>query len=220
MGVDVAGADRLMMIHKVSIIQSAAAKLRRADSGDRGRDARHPRQLVRRLLPGAEPTSCRAWLSTRRPGCRCIRSSSCRRIRRRPGSPTAPERSSAPISPRGTGGRSATACRCSRRFISGRTRAPWEFTIDGIYDSTKQGVDKTQFFFQFEYLNEAMRKIPGLADQVGWYVVPRRRSIDVGSAREDESTRCSPTHRRKQRRQRRRRSSPTSPSRSATSAAS
>ena len=27
MGVDVAGADRLMMIHKVSIIQSAAAKL-------------------------------------------------------------------------------------------------------------------------------------------------------------------------------------------------
>jgi putative ABC transport system permease protein len=47
---------------------------------------------------------------------------------------------------------------------------PWEFTIDGIYDSSKQGVDKTQFFFHYEYLNEVMRKIPGLADQVGWYV--------------------------------------------------
>ena len=47
---------------------------------------------------------------------------------------------------------------------------PWEFTIDGIYDSSKQGVDKTQFFFHYEYLNEVMRKIPGMADVVGWYV--------------------------------------------------
>ena len=47
---------------------------------------------------------------------------------------------------------------------------PWEFTIDGIYNSSKQGVDKTQFFFHYEYLNEVMRKIPGMADVVGWYV--------------------------------------------------
>ena len=79
-------------------------------------------------------------------------------------------RSSAPISPRGTGGRSATGCPCSPRFISACTKGPGSFTIDGIYDSTKQGVDKTQFFFHFDYLNEVMRKIPGLADQVGWYI--------------------------------------------------
>ena len=47
---------------------------------------------------------------------------------------------------------------------------PWEFTIDGIYNSSKQGVDKTQFFFHYEYLNEVMRKLPGMADVVGWYV--------------------------------------------------
>ena len=32
-----------------------------------------------------------------------------------------------------------------------RTTAAWEFTIDGIYDSAKQGVDKTQFFFHYDY---------------------------------------------------------------------
>jgi putative ABC transport system permease protein len=54
-------------------------------------------------------------------------------------------------------------------FRQGNT-APWEFTIDGIYGSSKQGVDKTQFFFHYEYLNEALRNLPGMADQVGWYV--------------------------------------------------
>jgi putative ABC transport system permease protein len=48
---------------------------------------------------------------------------------------------------------------------------PWEFTIDGIYDSSKQGVDKTQFFFHYDYLNEVLRKLPGMADVVGWYVL-------------------------------------------------
>jgi putative ABC transport system permease protein len=47
--------------------------------------------------------------------------------------------------------------------------APWEFTIDGIYDSPVQGTDKTQFFFHYEYLNEAMRGSI-FADQVGWYL--------------------------------------------------
>ena len=47
---------------------------------------------------------------------------------------------------------------------------PWEFTIDGIYTSAKQGVDKTQFFFHWEYLNETFRNSGFLNGQVGWYV--------------------------------------------------
>ena len=43
----------------------------------------------------------------------------------------------------------------------------WEFNIDGIYDGD-QGVDKTQFFFRYDYLDENRRAGQGL---VGWYVV-------------------------------------------------
>lgn len=48
---------------------------------------------------------------------------------------------------------------------------PWEFTIDGIYDSTEKGVDKTQLFFHYDYLNETLRPRSYGRDQVGWYVV-------------------------------------------------
>jgi putative ABC transport system permease protein len=50
--------------------------------------------------------------------------------------------------------------------------SPWEFTIQGIYDSTQKGVDKTQFFFQYDYMNEALKaaKAP-LRDIIGWYVI-------------------------------------------------
>jgi putative ABC transport system permease protein len=47
---------------------------------------------------------------------------------------------------------------------------PWDFTIDGIYDSPKKGVDKTQFFFHYAYLNETLRG-GFMADQVGWYIL-------------------------------------------------
>ena len=49
--------------------------------------------------------------------------------------------------------------------------SPWEFTIDGIYDSPVKGTDKTQFFFHWDYINETFRKQEGIADQVGWYVI-------------------------------------------------
>ena len=35
--------------------------------------------------------------------------------------------------------------------------SPWEFTIDGIYDSPVKGTDKTQFFFHWDYINETFR---------------------------------------------------------------
>lgn len=43
----------------------------------------------------------------------------------------------------------------------------WDFNIVGIYDGDA-GVDKTQFFFRYDYLDENRRQGEGL---VGWYVV-------------------------------------------------
>src|SRR5262249_37606691 len=48
---------------------------------------------------------------------------------------------------------------------------PWEFTIDAIYDSPQKGVDKTQFFFHYDYMNETIRDRAYGHDQVGWYVI-------------------------------------------------
>ena len=44
----------------------------------------------------------------------------------------------------------------------------WEFNLDGIYDGTEQGTDETQFFFHYEYLDESRLFGQG---NVGWYVV-------------------------------------------------
>ena len=43
----------------------------------------------------------------------------------------------------------------------------WEFNISGIYDG-EDGIDKTQFFFRYDYLDENRARGQGL---VGWYVV-------------------------------------------------
>jgi putative ABC transport system permease protein len=44
----------------------------------------------------------------------------------------------------------------------------WEFNLDGIYDGAEQGTDKTQFFFHYKYFDEARLFGEG---SVGWYVV-------------------------------------------------
>jgi putative ABC transport system permease protein len=49
-------------------------------------------------------------------------------------------------------------------------RRAWEFNISGIYDSPVKGTDKTQLFFHWQYLNEALRS-SRFGDQVGWYVI-------------------------------------------------
>jgi putative ABC transport system permease protein len=51
-----------------------------------------------------------------------------------------------------------------------RDGSPWEFTIAGIYDSSVKGTDKTQFFFHWDYINETFRNT-AIANNVGWYVV-------------------------------------------------
>jgi putative ABC transport system permease protein len=48
----------------------------------------------------------------------------------------------------------------------------WEFVLRGIYAGRYVSTDETQFFFQWDYLNETMKKnIPARADQVGYFVI-------------------------------------------------
>jgi putative ABC transport system permease protein len=44
----------------------------------------------------------------------------------------------------------------------------WEFNLDGIYSGTEQGTDETQFFFHYKYFDESRLFGQG---NVGWYVV-------------------------------------------------
>ena len=44
----------------------------------------------------------------------------------------------------------------------------WEFEIVGIYDGSKKGADTSSFFFRYDYFDEARQEIKG---QVGWYTV-------------------------------------------------
>src|SRR5262245_25937820 len=47
-------------------------------------------------------------------------------------------------------------------------KSPWEFNIVGIYDGGRS-VDKTQFFFRYDYLEE--NRADRLKGNVGWYVL-------------------------------------------------
>ena len=47
---------------------------------------------------------------------------------------------------------------------------PWEFTIDGIYDSKIKGADKTNLIFNYQYLRETIPERSGLRDRYNWYV--------------------------------------------------
>ena len=44
----------------------------------------------------------------------------------------------------------------------------WEFDLVGIYDGAKKGTDTTQFLFRYDYFDEGRRYGQGM---VGWYVV-------------------------------------------------
>jgi putative ABC transport system permease protein len=47
---------------------------------------------------------------------------------------------------------------------------PWELTIDAIYDAA-ENTDKTQLFFHYAYLNETIPKGAYGNDEVSWYVI-------------------------------------------------
>jgi putative ABC transport system permease protein len=169
MGVDVAGADRLMMIHKVSIInplpQSYADRIRATDGvtllthanwfGGYFRESTNFVQSMAvepetwlQMYPEFEvpEEQKKAWLNDRTGA--IIGADLARKWGWK------------------VGDRVPLIAPIYQRVHPG----PWEFTIDGIYDSDKTGVDKTQFFFHWAYLNEVMEKVPDLKGQVGWYV--------------------------------------------------
>ena len=47
---------------------------------------------------------------------------------------------------------------------------PWEFTIDGIYDSKIKGADKTNLLFNYQFLRETIPEQSGFRDRYNWYV--------------------------------------------------
>ncbi|SRR5229473_3396726 len=53
----------------------------------------------------------------------------------------------------------------------------WDFNIDGIYHGRPHQDDETQFWFQWDYLQE--RVMEGAKGQVGWYVVRITNPDDV-----------------------------------------
>src|SRR5262249_48960730 len=59
---------------------------------------------------------------------------------------------------------------------------PWEFNIVGIYDGGRS-VDKTQFFFRYDYLEE--NRADRLKGNVGWYVLKiddPSKAVELGKA--------------------------------------
>jgi len=64
----------------------------------------------------------------------------------------------------------------------------WELTLEGIYDGAEEGTDTTQFFFRQDYLQEARARGEGL---VGWYVIrvaDPERAAEVADAIDAEFT--------------------------------
>ena len=47
---------------------------------------------------------------------------------------------------------------------------PWEFTIDGIYDSKIKGADKTNLLFNYQFLRETIPEQSGFRDRYHWYM--------------------------------------------------
>jgi putative ABC transport system permease protein len=58
----------------------------------------------------------------------------------------------------------------------------WEFKIVGVYDSDKKNFNKSQFFFRYDFFDEGKQKAKG---QVGWFAVRVKdadRSAEVAAA--------------------------------------
>jgi putative ABC transport system permease protein len=169
LGVDVAGADRLVMIHKVSFIQLLPGSYKERILGVEGvKDITHanwfggiyqdPSNFIANMA--IEPESY---------------------LRMYPEFEVSDEHKKAFLADR-TG--AIVGVDTMKRFgwkVGDRIplqspiyRKPdgtaWEFTIDGTYDSKVKGTDKTQFFFQYAFLEQVLRDSP-FEGQVGWYVI-------------------------------------------------
>ena len=213
MGVDMAGADRLMLMHKVSLIQLLPISYQQQIALDAGR---HPRRATRRgsaaptrtrrtsspswpsrpnyfeLYPEAQipDDQLKAWLADRQGAI----------VGTRVGGEVR-------LEDRRQGAR-------SRRRSGSRSRGrPGSSTSTASTTATRD-FDKTNFFFHYEYLDENRRGAYGM---VGWYVDRRLTTRRMPPRSAVASTASSRTRRPKRRRQPRRRSCRDSSTRSATS---
>jgi putative ABC transport system permease protein len=169
MGVEVAGADRLMTIHKVSIIQLMPKSYQEQIRGVEGvSDITHanwfggyyqdPKNFMANMAVDAEswlrmypefvvPEAQRkAWIADRTGAIVGVTTAS------------------------KFGWKVGDRVPLISPIYRKPDGLPWEFTIDGIYDSPVKGTDTTQFFFHWDYINEVFRDSP-VANQVGWYVM-------------------------------------------------
>ncbi|MFQ5663310.1 MAG: ABC transporter permease [Terriglobia bacterium] len=168
MGIDVTGADRLVLIHKVSIIQllpeSYQARIQAIPGvvdiasatwfGGIYQDPKNffaqmpvdPERYLRLypefILPEEQK---KAWMANRT-GAIAGR--------------TTAERYGWKISDR-----IPIQATIWQRQDGSRT---WEFVLEGIYDGAEEGTDTTQFLFHYDYFNEARAFAKGM---VGWYII-------------------------------------------------
>jgi putative ABC transport system permease protein len=169
MGVDLAGADRLMVLNKISIIQplpySYGAQIRQIEGV---RDVTHANwfggyyQDTKNQFPNMA-VDPEAWL------------------RMYPEFQITPEEKKAWLADRSG---AIVGADTAKRFgwkVGDRVPlqatifrrpdgAAWEFNIVGIYDSSVKGTDRTQLFFHWALLDEALRNTM-FGGQVGWYVI-------------------------------------------------
>ena len=61
----------------------------------------------------------------------------------------------------------------------------WDFVVRGIYRGRDRGTDESQFFFNWEYLNESMKKTsPQRADQIGFFILGVRNPAQAAEVAE------------------------------------
>jgi putative ABC transport system permease protein len=168
MGIDLAGADRLVLRHKVSIIQllpqSYQARIEKVPGvvevthqtwfGGTYQDRRdffmqspvEPEQFFRLYPEFLLPEEQKKAFVTNRTGAVAGR--------------TIAEKYGWKI-----GDRIPIQATIWRKADGSST---WEFTLEGIYDGSEKGTDTTQFFFHYDYFDEARMFGEGL---VGWYII-------------------------------------------------
>ena len=169
MGVDIAGADRLVTIHKVSLIQlMPRSYLERIRAMEGVEEATHanwfggyyqdPSNFIANMAVEPEPwlrmypefvvpeEQKRAWIANRAGAIVGINTAT------------------------KFGWKVGDRVPLISPIYRKPDGSPWDFTIEGIYDSPVQGTDKTQFFFHYDYINEVFRDTQ-IANQVGWYVI-------------------------------------------------
>ncbi|MEM5787203.1 MAG: ABC transporter permease [Syntrophobacteraceae bacterium] len=57
----------------------------------------------------------------------------------------------------------------------------WRFVLRGVYSGATKTVDETAFFFNWNYLDETVKKTsPTRAGQVGWYLIQIQNPSDAG----------------------------------------